>query len=112
MMKKLLIVALCAFGVSTLAFGAVANAASADVAFTVLKKLGVTIEVARKAALVRVPGEVEDEWEDEDDDEKVIGFVFHIRKSDAKLFEVKVNSDSGKVTSAEEVDESEEEDPQ
>jgi uncharacterized membrane protein YkoI len=106
-MKRFLMIALCVVGLSNLMFGAIVNSASFVGETAAQRSLSVSMEQARKAALQRVAGEVEDEWEDEDDDGNVIGYVFQIRKEDSKLFEVKVSKETGKVTSAEEVVEDE-----
>jgi len=110
-MKRLLVLVMCVFGSISLAATGIVNATVSVSATEGLQNQAVTKEEARKAALVRVPGEVEDEWDDEDEDEKVIGYVFQIRKADKKLFEVTVSVATGKVTNVEEIEEEEDEDP-
>ena len=111
-MKRLLVIAFCVAGALVFTAGVFAGSAcnTANMAFEDIDT--VTMEEARKIALEKVPGEIEDEYADENDDGDVIGYVFSIRKEDGKLFEVSVDAADGKITNVEEIDEEEEdEDP-
>lgn len=70
--------------------------------FTVSKNAGITLEQARKKALEKVPGTVEDEYTIEDEEGTVTTYVFVIKKSDGKKFDVQIDAEKGTVLSAEE----------
>lgn len=71
-----------------------------------------TADEARKIALKRVPGTVEDEYTFEDDNGDVETYVFIIKKSDEKIFEVQIGAEKGDVISVEEyTDDDSSEDP-
>jgi uncharacterized membrane protein YkoI len=62
----------------------------------------VTIDEARKTALKKVPGTVDDEFWLEDDDEKITTFVFVIINKEGKKFGVHIDANLGTVTTVEE----------
>lgn len=62
----------------------------------------VTQEQARKNALKKVPGAIEDEYTIEDEDENVTTYVFIIKDKKGKNFEVQIDANDGKVLSSEE----------
>ncbi len=66
------------------------------------KQSKITIEQARKIALKKVEGKIEDEYTIENEDETVISFVFVIKNKEGKSFEVQVDADDGEILSAEE----------
>ncbi len=66
------------------------------------KSAKITIEQARKIALKKVEGKIEDEYTIENEDESVISFVFIIKNKEGKTFEVQVDADNGEILSAEE----------
>lgn len=78
----------------------------------IAKQVKITIEEARKIALKKVDGKVEDEFSMEDDDENVTAYVFIIKTKEGKSFEVQIDADKGDVLSSEEiVEEPDVEDP-
>lgn len=74
------------------------------------KAVKVTMEQARKIALKKVAGEIEDEYEVEDDDGEITGWVFIIKTKESKIFEVEVEAKDGKVVRSEEQKDDEDED--
>lgn len=60
----------------------------------------VTIEEARKIALKKIEGKIEDEYEIEDENEAVITYVFIIKNKEGKIFEVTVDAGTGEILSA------------
>lgn len=68
----------------------------------IVKLTPVTVDQARKIALKRVEGEIEDEYTIEEEDETVFAYVFKIRNTDKKLFEVQIEAESGEILYAEE----------
>lgn len=62
----------------------------------------VTVEQARKIALKRVEGKVEDEYTLEDDEGEVDTYVFIIKNKEGKTFEVQIEAAKGEVVSVEE----------
>lgn len=109
-MKRVLVIAFCIAGTLVFTGGVIAGSACDSAKMSTETSDSVTMEQARKIALARVPGEVEDEYADENDDGEVTGYVFSIRKEDGKLFEVNVDAASGRITNVEEVNEDEDED--
>ncbi len=92
--------------------GTVANPAYTDASPITVNVTKVTLEQARKNALKRIEGKVEEEYSLEDDDGKITAYIFIIKKKDGKKFEVEIDPEDGKVLSAEEVeDEDTEGDP-
>ncbi|MGI8670085.1 MAG: PepSY domain-containing protein [Aridibacter sp.] len=76
----------------------------------IIKQAKITIEQARKIALKKVDGKIEDEYTIENEDETVISFVFVIKNKAGKSFEVQVDADDGEIISAEEqIEDSDEE---
>ncbi len=74
----------------------------------------VTAEQARKIALKKIDGKIEEEYTLEDDEGEVSTYVFIIKqKKDGKMFEVQVDAGNGEVISAEEQEsyDDEDEDP-
>lgn len=71
----------------------------------------ITIEEARKIALKRVPGEIEDEYSIEDDEGKTTDYIFYIKDKKGKTWEVQIDAAKGTVVSAEEQTEEDAEDP-
>lgn len=71
-----------------------------------------TVEQARKIALKKVEGTVEEEYTIEDDDENITSYVFIIKNKKNKSFEVHIDANDGAVLSVEEIIEyDEDEDP-
>ncbi len=80
---------------------------------SIVKENKVTIEQARKTALKKVDGTVEDEYTIEDDDEKVTAYVFIIKAKTGKIFEVQIDANNGNVLSSDEqMEDSDSEDPE
>lgn len=73
------------------------------------RSAAISLEEARKVALKRVPGTVEDEFALEDDDGNAVSFVFVIKDSKEKTWEVQIGAAKGDIESVEE-QESEDED--
>jgi uncharacterized membrane protein YkoI len=67
-----------------------------------LKAVKVSIEDARKIALKKVEGKIEEEFNIEEDDGKISAYVFKIRDAKKKVFEVQVDANDGKIIYAEE----------
>ncbi|MEZ5306310.1 MAG: PepSY domain-containing protein [Pyrinomonadaceae bacterium] len=79
---------------------------------TSAKSTKITVEEARKIALKKVAGTIEDEFTLEDDEGAVDTFVFVIKSKDEKIFEVQIGAEKGEVISVEEyVDEGDETPP-
>jgi uncharacterized membrane protein YkoI len=70
--------------------------------FSVSNQANITAEQAKKIALKRVEGTVEDEYTIEDEDEKVTTYVFVIKNKAGKIFEVQIDAKDGKVLSVDE----------
>jgi hypothetical protein len=68
-----------------------------------VKFVKVTLEEARKIALKKVAGTVEDEYTFEDEDGKITTFVFIITNKEEKTFEVQIDAENGDVLSSEEL---------
>lgn len=68
----------------------------------VVKATKITVEQARKAALKRVEGDVEDEYTYEDDAGEIDTYIFIIKNKAGKLFEVQIGAEKGDVVSVEE----------
>lgn len=66
------------------------------------KQSKITIEQARKIALKKIEGKIEDEYTIENEDETVISYVFVIKNKEGKSFEVQVDADDGEILSSEE----------
>ena len=64
-MKKLLMITLSVAVITVFGVGAIVSAVGNKVETATVNSLKVTIEQARIIALAKVPGEVEDEWEDD-----------------------------------------------
>lgn len=77
-------------GLSAVAFGSVIKSGSK-----------VTIEQARKVALKKVEGTIEEEYSIEDEDGNVTDFVFYIKDKKGKMWEVQIGAEKGDVVSAE-----------
>ncbi len=94
------------------AFGLLISLVSAGVVFgnnvsttgnvNVIKQAKITLEQARKIALKKVEGKIEDEYTIENEDEVVISYVFVIKNKAGKTFEVQVDADDGEILSSEE----------
>lgn len=65
------------------------------------KRVSVSMDEARKIALKRVPGEVQDEFTIEDDDGNLTAFMFVIKDSKKKVWEVQIGAEKGDVQSVE-----------
>ncbi len=78
----------------------------------VIKQTKITVDEARKIALKKIDGKVEDEYTIEDEDENVTTFVFVIKNNKGKTFEVQVDANNGNVLNVDELssDSDEEED--
>ncbi len=63
----------------------------------------ITLEQARKIALKKVEGTVEDEYTFDDDEGEVTTYVFVIKNKAGKTFEVQIDADKGDVLSSEEI---------
>ena len=87
------------FAVSSFGYAPNGIALTSSVSATTEK---VTIDEARKTALKKVPGTVDDEFWLEDDDEKITTFVFVIKNKEGKKFGVHVDANLGTVTTVEE----------
>lgn len=78
----------------------------------VAKQKKVPVEQARKNALKKVDGNIEDEFTIEDEDESVTAYVFIIKNKQGKTFEVQIDAENGAVLSSEEyVEDSDEDTP-
>ncbi|MCB1022924.1 MAG: PepSY domain-containing protein [Acidobacteria bacterium] len=86
------------------ASGIVANPAFKDVSKAAVKATKVTLEQARKNALKKIEGKVEEEYSIDDEAGKITAFIFIIKKKDGKKFEVEIDAEDGKVLSAEEIE--------
>lgn len=71
----------------------------------VIKQEKITVEQARKIALKKVEGTVEDEYTIEDEDENVTTYVFVIKNNKGKSFEVQVDANNGNILSSDEINE-------
>jgi hypothetical protein len=69
---------------------------------SVRHSIAVTIEEARKIALKKVPGTVEDEFSLEDDDGNTTAYIFVIKDAKKKVWEVQVGASKGDIVSVEE----------
>lgn len=67
----------------------------------VIAKAKVTIEEARKIALKKAEGKIEEEFNLEEEGGKVIAYVFKIRQANKKVMEVQVDSTNGAILYAE-----------
>ncbi len=94
-----------AFLLGSVSTGKVVHAAKSG------KALAITLEEARKIALKRVPGTVEDEYSIEDDEGKVTDYIFYIKDKKGKTWEVQIEAEKGTVVSAEEQSDDDEDDP-
>lgn len=65
----------------------------------------ITLEEARKIALKKVEGTVEDEFSIEDDEGKVTDYIFYIKDKKGKTWEVQIGAEKGEVVSAEMLEE-------
>lgn len=113
-MKKYALVAFVLL-ISIVSVGAVLGKEISTVSnFSSAKLAKITQEEAKKIALKKVAGTVEDEYTIEDDDGNVTTYVFVIKDKKEKTFEVQVDAKDGKILSAEEVTEETEdsEDPE
>lgn len=106
--KALLIVA--AFFVGTIAASTI-KATPQTNGILAAQTPAITIEEARKIALKRVPGEVEDEYSIEDEEGKTTDYIFYIKDKKGKTWEVQIDAAKGTVVSAEEQTEEDAEDP-
>ncbi|NNE98109.1 MAG: hypothetical protein HKN25_03720 [Pyrinomonadaceae bacterium] len=106
--------ALVAFGllVSLASAGVIVAQDASDIQeISVVVNAEVTKEQARKIALKRVPGTVEDEYTVDDDDGNLVAYAFLIKNKEDKMFEVQVSSVDGRIISVEEQKNEDEEDP-
>ncbi|REJ75657.1 MAG: hypothetical protein DWQ47_09320 [Acidobacteria bacterium] len=69
----------------------------------------ITLEQARKIALKKVEGTVEDEFSIEDDEGNVTDYIFYIKDKKGKTWEVQIGAEKGDIVSAEEQEEVDEE---
>jgi len=84
---------------------ALQNSPVATSAFTVAAK--VTVAEARKIALAKVDGKVEDTYIVEDEDGKAFAHAFVIKNKAGKYVEVQVSIEKGEIISVEEYSETE-----
>lgn len=63
----------------------------------------ITLEQARKIALKRVDGSIEEEFTIEDEEENITTYVFIIKDKKDKSFEVQIDAENGAVLSVEEI---------
>ncbi len=99
--------ALVVFGM-LVAFGFGVNSISAQSAAQVnapsnviTKSSKIDVEAARKIALKKVEGKIEEEFTLEEEDGKIIAYVFKIRDAKKKVFEVQADANDGKILYAE-----------
>lgn len=71
----------------------------------------ITLEQARKIALKKVEGTVEDEFSIEDDEGNVTDYIFYIKDKNGKTWEVQIEAEKGAVISAEMQEDEDSEDP-
>lgn len=64
---------------------------------TIVKPTKITVEQARKIALKKIDGKIEDEYTIEEEDETIFAYVFIIRDANKKMFEIQVEAESGEV---------------
>lgn len=74
-------------------------------------KAKITLEEARKIALKKVEGTVEDEFSIEDDEGNVTDYIFYIKDKKGKTWEVQIGAEKGEIVSAEMQEEVDSEDP-
>lgn len=91
--------------------GVMAAATRSASSLTIAKAPKVTAEQARKIALKKIEGNIEEEYTLEDDEGEISTYVFIIKqKKDGKMFEVQIDAADGKVISAEEQEDYDDED--
>ena len=89
--------------VAAIAFVAVAQAfATGSVVTAQSESKKITIEDARKIALKKVEGVIDDEFPVEDEDGKVVEYIFYIKTKYKKLWSVQVDAVKGEILSVEE----------
>lgn len=71
----------------------------------------ITLEQARKIALKRIEGTVEDEFSIEDDEGNATDYIFYIKDKKGKTWEVQIGAEKGDVVSAEMQPDEDEDDP-
>ena len=71
----------------------------------------ITLEQARKIALKKVEGTVEDEFSIEDDEGNVTDYIFYIKDKSGKTWEVQIGAEKGDIVSAEQEEEGDEDPP-
>ena len=97
--KKVIAVAI----VAAIGFVAVAQAfAAGTVVSAQTKSTKITLEAARKLALKRVEGTVDDEFPVEDVNGKVVEYIFYIKTKDKKFWSVQIDAEKGEILSVEE----------
>ncbi len=70
--------------------------------FNISRTAGITVEQARKIALQRVEGTVQDQYTIEDEDENITTYVFVIKNKQGNTVEVQVDANNGNVLSVDE----------
>lgn len=61
----------------------------------------VTLEEARKIALKKVPGTVDEEFSIEDEDGEVTDYIFYVKDKKGKVWEIQIGAEKGEIVSAE-----------
>ena len=87
----------------TLLFGTVPAALAADTGLTVRGRAAtITLDEARKIALKKIAGTIEDEFSLEDDEGKVSSYIFVIKDPKGRSWEVEIGAEKGEILSVEE----------
>ncbi len=94
------IVAVLVLGIIGVSANTVAQENNSNSVATVGKPK-LTVEAARKIALRKYSGEITEETTLEEEDGKIISYIFKIKKGD-KNYEVEIDADSGDVLYADE----------
>ncbi len=111
-MKKYFLVLLVIIGLLALAGIGFAKGHSGEVFSVQHETSKITVEQARKIALKRVEGTIEDEYTLEDDEGEIDTYVFIVKNKQGKTFEVQIEAGNGDVVSVEEyTDYEDDEDP-
>lgn len=103
-MKKIalgtIIVTVVILGIAIGVMGSPAVPANAAVQSS---KKTIKLDEARKIALKRVEGKISEEFPIEEEDGTVTSYLFFIKATDGKDWEVMIDAKTGEITSAEEV---------
>lgn len=77
-----------------------------DVSKTESNSTAITIEQARRIALLKVSGTIQNEYSIQDEDENITMYVFSIKDNQGRIFEVQVDANRGEVLSISDLGES------